>query len=67
MVPLWADGGDVGTGSARLLIYHHKLDHFCFDMCLNILCSRFLMLDLDTKLFGFDVVSTGHFCTHLNL
>jgi hypothetical protein len=61
MVLLWADGGDVGTGSTHLLIYHHKLDHFSFDMCLNILCSRFLMLDLDTKLFGFDVVSTGHF------
>jgi hypothetical protein len=45
MVPLWEDDiGDVGTVSARLLVYRHEPDHFGFDMCLNISCCRFLML-----------------------
>jgi hypothetical protein len=61
-VPLQADGGgDVGVGSARLLVHRHESDHFGFNMCLNTLCSRFLMLDYDTMLFGFDAVSTDHF------
>jgi hypothetical protein len=30
MVSLWADG-DVGAGSARLLLYHHESDYFNFE------------------------------------
>jgi hypothetical protein len=51
----------------RLLVYRHKPDHFGFDMCLNTSCNGFLMFDLDAMLFGFDAVSTGPLCTHLNL
>jgi hypothetical protein len=62
MVPLWVDdSSDVGAGSARLLVYRYESEYFGFDMCLNTSCSRFLMLDLDAMLLGFDVVSTGHF------
>jgi hypothetical protein len=61
-VPLWADAAVMSASDlSHLLVYCHEPDHFSFDMCLNTWCNRFLMVDLDAMLFGFDAVSTGHF------